>query len=224
MPRFERITTYDGALEAVYGKNGCSERAAAWFAEKFPEGHATSIRPFAEMFLKELKRGWFEPTKKHTSTCYFHMRAVELLIRYGVDYTPADGQIEFFGTWEDKPAVGKCFDNSWLLMKERNARTDGNKLVYVEGMCWGFIGDPALHAWNSFGMQDTRAIDWTQFFACEWNRYLGIPFTQEEHAELCALIHKDETHRPISMFDIMFFPLVEERLTELLASREPPGT
>lgn len=105
------------------------------------------------------------------------------------------------------------------------AREEGKEavLVYVEGLTVGFMAIPMLHAWNSYGLIDTRAVDWTMYVGCEWNRYIGIPFTEEEYAELQAIVFPRRRRRPISLFDGKIYPLVEERIQQLLADRKRPA-
>jgi hypothetical protein len=148
-------------------------------------------------------------------------------VKYGIDYKPDITRVPKFREFERKPIIGGCFSNSWSFMEAVNdgAKEAGqeSRLVYVEGMAWGFMADPMLHAWNSYGLSDTRAVDWTMYVGCEWSRYLGIPFTQEEHTELRSMIYPDEPRRPISLFDGKFYPQIEERILQMLASREPPA-
>ena len=85
----------------------------------------------------------------------------------------------------EEPKEGSCFENAWLLAQvdalEAIAATGKSKsVVYVEGIVFGSLVRPMLHAWNTCGLQGEEAIDWTQYPVCEWSRYIGIPFTVSE--------------------------------------------
>lgn len=224
MPRFSSpISSYAEAWEDVHGKGGLAKKAQQWFSEVFPEGHATSIRPLVRR-ARELIGPDVVQQPLPGRECGFHVRALELIERYGIDYTPDMSKTEEFRAWETQPEIGSCFANSWSLMVavNKSKRADLPEMVYVEGMVWGFMTDPVLHAWNSYRLTDVRALDWSHYVGCEWSRYIGIPFTQAEHEELRAAIFPKEPNRPVSLFDIEFFPLFEERIREMLASRETP--
>lgn len=223
MSKIEPFTSYEAAWDYVYGSNEFSAKADAWFLERFPEGHDSSIRPLAARMHEILKERGYEYKATSGTECNFHIRALELLIAHGVDYKPDLSKVQEFREFERQPGMGQCFSNSWTLMEGVNSRATGVKrLTYVEGLVWGYLTDPVLHAWNSYGVTDSRSLDWSHYIGCQWNRYLGISFTQEEQAELQALVFPNEPLRPISFFDGKFFPLVENRLLELLANREPP--
>lgn len=115
--------------------------------------------------------------------CEFHPRALELLAAQGIDYVPDVKKIKFFRDFDKEPMLGQCLLNSWQLMGAVNSGANGDdskKIVYVEGMVWGYFTKPVLHAWNSYNLIDRRAADWSQYVGCEWSRYLGIAFTEEE--------------------------------------------
>jgi hypothetical protein len=52
---------------------------------------------------------------------------------------------------------------------------------------------------------------------------LGVSPYLESLRELKALVFPDEPRRPISLFDGRYYPIIEERVTEILATREPPA-
>jgi hypothetical protein len=179
------------------------------------------------MMLEQLLVSGYEYKAPRGNNCTFHVRSLELIVKYGIDYTPDISKVQKLREFELKPKLGQCFSNSWIFMESVNegAKTAGQsaRMVYVEGMVWGFMTDAILHGWNSYGLADTRAVDWTMYIGCQWNRYIGIPFTEEEYMELKALVFPDEPRRPISLFDGRYYPIIEERVTEILATREPPA-
>ena len=223
------ITSYIQAWDEIHGPEGFAAEADIWFKKNFPDGHETSLKPFAEMMLSEIKaKGYIEPPSVVPSkrdSCVFHPKALELLLEYGVDYAPDIKKIKFFRELGKEPKLGGCFGNSWQLMEVVNSGSNGDdlrKIVYAEGLVWGLFTVPALHAWNSYSLSDTRAADWTQYIGCQWNRYLGIAFTETEFDCLRNIVFPNEPRRPISVFDLHYFPFFEEKIIQILASRAAP--
>ncbi len=222
MPGMNSFATHEKAWDYLYGPNGKGPEATTWFHDKFPDGHATSIRPLAEHLLRETKAD--RPLIVEEGKCTFHEGALELMLAYGIDYAPYVDKIQMMHEMPRKPEIGSCFANSWLFMEAINSAEKSDKrLVYVEGVAVGYLASTMLHAWNSFGLQDTRAIDWSMYPACPWNRYFGVPFTETEHEELRTSIFPKKKRRAISLFDVQYFPLLANRIIDILASREPVG-
>ncbi|MGE5540785.1 MAG: hypothetical protein ACM3TU_00655 [Bacillota bacterium] len=220
MSSHDPFTSYEEAWEFIYGPEGIAPKASEWFARQFPDGHNTSLRPLVEDVLQQLPD--FGPNLPRGGTdCELHPRALKLIARYGQDYKPDLEQARHFHTQELKPHPGQCFTNSWRLMRAMNK--GGMGLVYVEGLAFGYLIEPMLHAWVSYGLDDEMAVDWSQYPGCPWNRYLGIAITEEEHAMLQAIAFPDTPERPLALLDIEHFPLIEEPLAKLLADRERPA-
>ena len=225
------IASYAEAWEEMYGEGGRAEAAARWFESQFSDGHATSIRPLLERIRELVSEEYFDMAKRRAMEipegaipeCNFHPRALDLLLVHGMDYAPDIERCRNFKTLGFDPLIGQCFGNSWSLMRAVNNRDpDSAHLAYVEGLVYGYCTKPVLHAWNSFGISGTRALDWSHYVGCEWSRYFGICISEHEHESLRRIVFPDEPSRPVSLLDLHFYPFIEEPLTELLAARGKP--
>lgn len=105
-----------------------------------------------------------------------HPEAFEILLTYGRDYTP-----HLWGKAPLNLKPDRCYENSWVIAQVHK------QLIYVEGIVAGAVIKPMLHAWNAVGLEGRAAMDFTQYTVSRWSRYLGIPFSIEEHEELCRL-------------------------------------
>ena len=222
----EMVTSYTEAWEVMYGRDGITAKAGSWFVKTFKEGHNTSLRQLAQEMLGTHA---FEKLEESASlkpdACEFHPRALELLVREGVDYFPTLKLQNFFRSFSRQPDIGQCFGNSWMYMSAMNKpEPSDDRVVYVEGLVYGFLTKPVLHAWNAFGLPAKDAVDWSHYVGCEFSRYLGIPFTKAEYENMRDMIWSNDPKQPVSLFDVNFFPHCEEQILQILASRKVPVT
>jgi len=76
-----------------------------------------------------------------------------------------------------------------------------------------------LHAWNTYGLRDKKALDWSWYTNSHWYRYFGIPFTEDEHNQACLIVYpKGDTL--ISLLHKQHFSKIEHYLHEILARRK----
>lgn len=222
MAKRRLIRDYAEGCEAIYGEGGVKDHCDAWFAREFPGGHAQSIRPFLEQCVDSIESGAvFEKGTNGYALNEIHPRAFRLLIDYGVDYTPFAWDLERVRSSSLQPLPGQCFVNSYRMMEAANSQGPefaGEKMVYVEGVAIGALVPPMLHAWNAYGHAGTVAHDWSHYLGSRWSRYLGIPFTLEEHYELCSKVHPRKW-KPVRLLHLTTFPKVEAHIQELLAAR-----
>jgi hypothetical protein len=120
-----------------------------------------------------------------------HPAALELFLKYGVDYAPYE-----WTTVPYDPKPSRCFENAWVLARIAmgNNRTWSAipiPILYVEGLAYGSVVRPMLHAWNTQAFDSCTAIDWTHYSVCQWSRYLGIPLTLDEYFSVCRLKNLD---------------------------------
>lgn len=220
MPGMNSFASVEAAWDFLYGPDGDGPAATQWFHKAFPKGHETSIRPLAEELLARFKAG--KEIEVEKGKCAFHPGALEILLVHGIDYIPYTDKLLMMHGMRRKPRIGQCFGNSWQFMEAINAGEKSDKrLVYVEGMAVGYMANTMLHAWNSFGLSDKRASDWSMYPACPWTRYFGVPFTEAEHEELRSSVWPNH-RRAVSLFDLKSFPFFAERILEILAKREQP--
>lgn len=157
------------------------------FNKMFPQKHETSIRPFVREVVRRIKE---EPALLERNFFKLmggiHPEAMEIILKYGKDYAPYIWQKTL-----PEPKRGWCFDNAWILVETDKNRRKREKrkepLVYVEGIAFGLRVKPMLHAWNALGLDGEIAYDWSIYAISHWTRYLGIPFTAEEHKKLHSL-------------------------------------
>lgn len=160
------------------------------FERKFPSGHETSLRPFVTQVATQRARGahYIGALKLLNNV---HPAALTLLLEYGVDYSPYE--------WESMPFEPKpnhCFSNAWVLAHiaaegSQTWQTIPSPNLYVEGLAYGSVVRPMLHAWNTEGFDSHVAIDWTHYSVCPWSRYLGISLTLDEYWSICRLKYLD---------------------------------
>ncbi|KKW43934.1 MAG: hypothetical protein UY97_C0001G0040 [Parcubacteria group bacterium GW2011_GWB1_57_6] len=161
------------------------------FARKFPLGHDTSLRAFIEQVAGRRARGeQFTGYLKILNSV--HPAGLRLLLEYGVDYVPYE-----WTTVPFEPRPRHCFENAWLLAhlameNDRVWAAIPPPILYVEGLAYGSIVRPMLHAWNTQGFGSRTAVDWTHYSVCPWSRYLGIPFTLDEYWSICRLRNLEE--------------------------------
>ncbi|MDB5224609.1 MAG: hypothetical protein JWO43_231 [Candidatus Adlerbacteria bacterium] len=187
------------------------------FREIFPHGHRQSLRPFLIACQDRLHRGKALPPywKSSPVLTEMHPRAYELLIRYGRNYTPMK--------WERPPEIepefGQCYGNSFGLMGGLH-HAGYPRTVYVEGVVFGAISYPMLHAWNALkGRKDRVAVDFTHYPTAHLARYIGIPLTQAEYARLLAnTIRKDNW--TIGLLHRRHFPAIENELYRIVRARK----
>lgn len=206
------------------GKKGATERrkAARRFNKAFPKGHHTSLRRLvrgcADYVAQDKPLGgawWWDALPD------IHPDAFEILHKYGKDYRPR--------RWAKPPPFGEpkraaCFLNATILAHVDRSYCEKQKLrrppmEYVEGVAMGVYVRPMLHAWNGIGLHSREAIDWTHYAACRWTRYIGIPFTHEEHAELRALTPLGRSVH-LMMHKKYFTPAARDRMIEILEARK----
>lgn len=156
------------------------------FEKKFPTRHQTSLRPFVRQIAIQRARGeHFIGALRLLNDV--HPAALKLLLEYGENYSPYE--------WTSMPLEPKpnhCFSNAWVLA---HIAMEGSQTwqaipsanLYVEGLAYGSVVRPMLHAWNTEGFDSRVAIDWTHYSVCRWSRYLGIPFTLDEYWSICRL-------------------------------------
>jgi hypothetical protein len=190
------------------------------FWKMFPEGHNTSLRAFVQNRGTGRYSGLLFPERLMFRLLHeIHPDVFEFLFTYGRDYTP-----QVWGTPpKGDPMKGACFINARVLTKIDvagvNGATDQNEpIVYVEGVAFGSVVRPMLHAWNTHGLQGAAAVDWTHYPVCEWSRYFGIPFTASEVEDICRMRQPGWVgplfHRS------SFTTRMRDRMTEILQERE----
>lgn len=218
------VASYDQAWEVLYGEENVARKAGGWFVDTFPLGHDTSLKPMAKELLETYKapvRNTVVPVG--AERCEFHPGALALLYEHGMDYFPSLKLQNFFRFNKQQPALGQCMGNSWQFMRAMNKDSlDETQFVYVEGLVYGYLTNPALHAWNAKSLTDTQAYDWTHYVGCEFSRYLGIPFTEAEYEALRVQMFPNAPRQPISLFETNTFPVIEDQIIEILASRRGP--
>ncbi len=133
---------------------------------------------------------------------YIHPRAYIFIAEHGRNYAPI--------ILSKPPSLGEpqwahCFHNALYLMRVYNQHPHPRPIVYVEGFTLGSAVDPMIHAWNAYGLEGRRALDWTLYASCRWSRYIGVPFTQEEYERIRDKMapHKGDT--VMSMFHKRYF-------------------
>ena len=92
-------------------------------------------------------------------------------------------------------------------------------ITYVEGITFGPAVHPMLHAWNTIGLTGRTAIDWTLYARTHFMRYLGVPFTIEEHGIAMDMLEKVSPEFKAIFFSQENFPLLESYLTSVLIER-----
>jgi hypothetical protein len=220
------IKNEHGAWESVRGPHNAKVRRELnrYFWRLFPHGHQESIRRVVADFSTSAAQADFGKDEFSQYLSDIHPEAFILIASHGVDYSPRlSRKPPLYG----EPESGACFVNAWKLMyganvnlaRSRRDRKDKTPFVYVEGIALGVTAFPMLHAWNARGLEGRKAIDWTFYAVCQWIRYLGIPFTQEEHEELCRLIQPGE-FRINLLFRRNVFPIVRPALLKLLDKRK----
>lgn len=118
MSNYESITSYESVWNRVYGEGGLSAKAEEWFLKNFPQRHATSIRYLAIEMLQNLKLTMREFEPQPGIKCGFHVRALELLVTYGIDYEPDITKVQKFHEFERKPNWVNAFQTlgySWKV-------------------------------------------------------------------------------------------------------------
>lgn len=137
-----------------------------------------------------------------------HPDAFEILLAYGEDYAPH--------LWEKAPPnlrPDRCYANSLVFAHVHK------ELIYVEGIVVGAVIKPMLHAWNAVGLKGRAAMDFTQYSVSRWSRYLGIPFSLDEHKELCRL-NGLPNNQSASLFHKQFFTAqTKARMISILEKR-----
>ncbi|HUX35988.1 MAG TPA: hypothetical protein VMV71_03070 [Candidatus Paceibacterota bacterium] len=190
------------------------------FNKFFPNGHKTSIRPLVEEIAKHVLSGEiFSDSAIFQHMNDIHPEAFEVITKYGKDYTPL--------IWDralPEPDDGCCFGNAWQLAdsirkKPGQERDAHEPSVYVEGIAFGSVVRPMLHAWNAHSLNGEIAIDWTHYTVCRWSRYLGIPITLEEHAELRHLTPLGKNVN-LLFHKKYFTPQAKIRLVSILEERK----
>lgn len=155
-------------------------QADRYFARLHPEGHAESIRFIAQAGAKNPEHPLI--TSDKTFLELIHPAAFRLIARYGVDYVPVLMEHAFANPLQ--PIIGRCFWNATLLSLSWNEhRREEGTMLYVEGIAAGVHVPPMLHAWNALG-ETKEALDWSYYASAPWTRYIGVPFTPEEHEEI----------------------------------------
>ena len=189
-----------------------------FFRKIFPAGHRNSIRALLRAFAEmgEAERKEFFRKKHYAYLRSVHPRAFGFIMRHGCNYSPMI--MTEPPTWGE-PLWAHCFLNSLHLMYICNLRARPTPIVYVEGITIGAAAYPMLHAWNAYGAQGRKALDWTLYATCCWNRYLGIVFTQSEYERIRQRMAPNKGDTVRSMFHKKTFPKLEPLLTEILASR-----
>jgi hypothetical protein len=222
----EPFTSYEEAWNYVYEDPEFKFKADEWFSQNFPDGHDSLIGHIALVELAHMRSG-FALQPSMPGKCVFHPDALELLLKQGRHYRSTPELSPKFRTFPRQPLAGECFGNSqvWMRNVNKGARRhkDTNRLCYVEGMVCGYLASPMLHAWNTYSLTDDRAIDWSMYIGCEWNRYLGIAFSEAEYNELQTSVFGKDKSAPISLFDQELYPLVSDLIAELFAARETPA-
>lgn len=220
------FASYEEAWKYVYEDPEFKPKADAWFERNFPKGQESSVAHIALVELAIMRSG-FALQPSAPGKCVFHPDALELLLQKGRHYRSLPELAPKFRVFTRQPVPGACFGNAQVWMRGVNQgarkRRNKNRLCYVEGMVCGYVADPMLHAWNTYSLDDDRSVDWSMYVGCEWNRYLGIAFSEAEYNELQASVFGKDKSAPISLFDQEFFPLVCDLIDELLAAREPPA-
>jgi hypothetical protein len=196
------------------------------FHRAFPQGHRESIKHDVEKWGQQALEGK-GPEELHDT----HPRALAVIATYGRDYTPwIWPALPSWGNSRVVDEVGTCYENAAAVMNacirgKSGPTCDGGNSwrVYVEGIVSGVMAPLMLHAWNSQDLRCGIALDWTHYGGCDWTRYLGVPITPEEHEELWLKVIEarapEDARRPLSLFRNECFPIIEERLTEMLKSR-----
>lgn len=174
----------------------------------FPRGHRTSIRPIVRAYARYICKGkTFPENSIHKLMGDIHPEAFEILLTYGKDYIP-----HLWGKAPPSLRPDRCYANSWVLAQVHE------QLIYVEGIVVGVVIKPMLHAWNAVGLEGRAAMDFTQYSVSRWSRYLGIPFSLEEHAELCRLNGLPDSMAPL--FHKRYFTAqAKARLISILEKR-----
>jgi len=137
------------------------------------------------LYLAELveKGRKFPPTSPFQYIKDFTPEAMRFIVEHGREFTPIVPRTRP----DEEPETGECFRNAWFLAVRKP-----DEVCYVEGLAMGPLAYPMLHAWNTFGPNDHRAIDWTFYATTEWTRYFGIALTVHEYQQLCQALGESE--------------------------------
>ncbi len=192
------------------------------FAAMFPGGHDYSLRDMAlasydPEFLKKL-----DERRPGHSLRDIHPEALQLLVAYGTDYSPYLFGVEAYNE-KLQPVMGACFQNAHFLMCDRNrVRESERHFMYVEGIAYGVMVQPILHAWNTTKSSPDKAVDWTLYPSTKWLRHYGIAFTAEEFKHIHRVSNASEGR--VSLLHQDRFEFIEKGLREVLSERETnPG-
>ncbi len=159
-----------------------------------------------------------------------HPEAFRFLRRWGRIYQNHE--------WKKPPLWGepvrkKCFLNSASLAERQRRHFKKRKnlvrsvrhlrqLVYVEGVVYGPLVNPMLHAWNVQGINGRVAIDWTFYAFNHVVRYFGIPFSIEEHQRLCKVSSRNT--KAMTFFHRKYFtPRMRTEMIKILLARKRAG-
>lgn len=149
-----------------------------------------------------------------------HPDAFKIIHDHGKEYNAST----FRRPPEPRPKDGECCSNSISLMgalnKSYHERDEPHRLVYVEGIVYGEFADPMLHAWNAFGTVSKVARDWTHYAACQWAKYYGIPFTEEDYRRIHDKMYAPDDRRCVFIFRKEFFPHVRDEVMRILEERK----
>ena len=199
-----------------------AKRRAAYddmFANLFPEGHAHSLRPLAQELALN------PDNERRTSESFYsflkaiHPEAFSVIAAYGVDYVPQPFEENVYHSTL-QPKQGECYRNATLLLHSFNTNEHPSirSMTYVEGLAFGASANPMLHAWNA-RLDEAFGIDWTFYAGTSWIRYLGVPFTYEEHSSLTKVVCPGRI--VTSFFHRELFAKARPYIMEILEQRTP---
>ena len=148
-----------------------------------------------------------------------HPDAFKFIVRYGVSYHPK----YFRKPPQLEPLPFKCFENAQRLMLTTNdsrGKYSTDEMLYVEGIVFGAVCDPMLHAWNTTTQKPSRCTDWTFYSGTHWIRYFGIPFSESDYRRLLReTFPKKKGWRIVAIFGKNHFAKLRPHLEMLLNER-----
>ena len=213
MPRTEHYRNEREAWEDLRTPHAYETRAEIRkeFQSLFPHQHKTSLRSFISYLTDKKVLADVVSHQKGELLSDVHSDSLPIIEKYGVSYRP--------WCFHEPPALEPkpygCFENAYKLMSVGN--------LYVEGIIFGAVCKPMLHAWNVSPNRPRTAIDWTFYSGAHWIRYFGISLTKAEYTTLVANAFPElgDKRKVTTLFHVRDFERIKPHLVKLLERRAP---
>lgn len=212
------------AWRALHGGNKASstrrERARKDFARIFTRGQKTDIRGYVQDFVRIAEASEPFPAS-FRDLGRIHPRALRLLAEFGSNQSAFSWERSDPYNNTRQPVPKGCFLNACIFLNgARDTGSGKTPLVYVEGIAFGPLIEPMLHAWNANGVTGRIAYDWTLYARARFTRYIGIPFTEDEYWEALRRISTVSPDALMILFSQENFPHIENYIRSILAKRK----